>query len=75
LSVRTAVEQLAEPIGKEIGMADDHTQAALLNGFAGMMKAACGREIETQLCWISDKLSPAAKDVIVRLARFCELPS
>jgi len=73
MNVKTAVEQLAGPIGKEIGASDDHTQAALLNGFCEMLEQTCRMtDINTQLCFISDKLTHRARLVIIQLAEFCE---
>ena len=71
-NIRTAVEQLAGPIGKDIGTSDDHTQAAFLNNFCEMLDVSCGRGLDTQLCWVADKLTERSKRVILRLAAFCE---
>lgn len=72
MSVQTAVEQLAFPIGREIGASTDKVQADLLNGFAEMLESSCGNQsaIDRQLCFIHDKLNRNARRVIKQLSEF-----
>ena len=73
MSIKTAAEQLAGPIGKEIGASDDHTQAALLNGFCEMLHMSTTRNaVQMQICWIADKLSPTTIEVLRDLVGFAD---
>lgn len=72
MSIKTTAEIMAKPIGFEIGASDDHTQAALLNGFFkgfyNSMKDNHRREL--QMCYVADKLSDKSKELILVLAEF-----
>lgn len=74
MSAYTALERLAEPIGRDIGRANSKVQADLLNGlFTGMPSAAAGAHADDmQAAYVVDDLTPRAKRWIILLARFCE---
>jgi len=73
MSIRTASEQMAGPIGKELASSDDHAQAAFFNGFFEMVRDVSGGDVATQYCYIADKLTPKARAGIKHLAEFCAL--
>lgn len=72
--IKSSVEQLAESIGFDIGMSDDETQGNLLNGFsAGLCNSMNNLKLETQICYIVNKLSPKSEKVIKELFEFIKL--
>lgn len=72
--IKTSIEKLAEEIGFDIGASDDVTQSNLLNGFCkGLANSMNGEKLETQLCYIADKLTPTTEKVIEELMGFIEL--
>jgi hypothetical protein len=69
--IKSSIEKLAEEIGFDIGTSDDVTQSNLLNGFCkGLANSMNGEKLGTQLCYISDKLSPKSELVIKELYEF-----
>ncbi len=70
MSAFTAVERLAEDIGRDIGRSNSKVQADLLNGLADGL-APC-HDADLQACYIVDDLTPLAKKWITRLAGFLE---
>lgn len=73
MTVFSAMERLAEPIGADFAMSDSKTQAALFNGFASMWERANhgpNTDMNMQACYIAADLTPAAKRVITKLAMF-----
>ncbi len=74
--IKTTVEKLANPIGFEIGVSDDVTQAELLNGFCkGLSNSMDDSERGTQLCYIVDKLDSKSDKIILELAEFIKIKS
>ena len=74
MSVKSSVEKMAEPIGYDIGMSDDETQAALLNGFCkAISNSMQDHAQETQICYIVDKLSSGSCEIIKKMYSFIEL--
>lgn len=75
MSAYTALERLAEPIGRDIGRANSKVQADLLNGlFTGVSTTGPpgAHADEMQAAYITDDLTPRARSWIILLARFCE---
>lgn len=72
--IKSTIENMAEPIGFEIGTSDDITQAKLLNGFCkGLDNSIIDRHNKKmQLCYIEDKLTPQAREVLKHLVQFIE---
>ena len=73
MTVFSAMERLAEPIGADFAMSDSKTQAALFNGFARMWERtdiSPNVDMNMQACYIAEDLTPAAKRVLTMLARF-----
>lgn len=67
---------MAEDIGYDIGTSDDVTQSNLLNGFCkGIFDSMNDQKLETQLCYVSDKLSDKTCKVLKHLVEFIELKS
>lgn len=75
--IRTSIEKMADPIGFDIGMSDNITQAALLNGFCRGLGTSCSGlgALDTQACYIADSLDDNAVKVLSRLIQFCESKS
>ena len=72
--IKTSIEKLAEEIGFDIGNSDDITQSNLINGFCnGLANSMDGRHLETQLCYIANKLSPKSGKVLTGLVEFINL--
>ncbi len=63
-------------LGKEIAHGNDDEQSAIFNAFAAELLTSCGRRSgssETQICYISDKLSWQAMEVFNSLGEFIKL--
>lgn len=74
MSAYTAIERLAEAVGRDIGRSNSKTQADLLNGlFTGMSAVPGAYADEMQAAYVVDDLTTRAKLWIILLARFCEL--
>ena len=72
--IKTSIEKLAEEIGFDIGASDDVTQSNLLNGFCkGLSNCMDNQKLETQLCYVADKLTPQSEKVIEHLMEFIDL--
>jgi len=74
--IKTSIEKLAKGIGFDIGMSDDVVQSDLLNGFCKGLANNLGtssQKIETQICYIADKLEPKTHEVIKHLYEFIKL--
>lgn len=72
--IKTSIEKLSNEIGYDIGSSDDVTQSNLLNGFCkGLANSMNEQKLETQLCYVADKLTPTAEMVIEELMGFIEL--
>ena len=75
MSILSASEQMARPIGEEIGASNDVAQAALLNGFCEMLNRTCeASRRDMQIAFFTSKLSPITRSVLVTIAAFCEEP-
>jgi hypothetical protein len=74
VSIRSAIEQLAGPIGEELGASDDFAQATMLNKFCEMLERSCRGEMQTQICFFTRNLTPQAKRTLRLIAEFCEEP-
>jgi hypothetical protein len=72
VSVLTAVEQMAEPVGFDIAHSTDEVQAALLNGLARGLAQLGRRDRDVQLSYITGRLTPAARKLVTDLAAFVE---
>ena len=72
MSVRSAAAQFAGAIGEEIGAADDHIQADLLNGFFGMFYRSMTNDgdRDTQIAFVVAKLDRTSRCLIERFADF-----
>ena len=76
MSVRTASEQMAGPIGEELAHADDLAQAELFNAFAQEAWMAWGSSDlgrDHQMCAIVRNLEPKARWLVKGLAGFVAL--
>ena len=72
--IKSSIEKFAESIGFEIGMSDDVTQSMLINSFCkGLANSMDERKLETQLCYIADKLDSKSHKVLKTLIEFIEL--
>ena len=73
--IKSSIEKLSETIGFEIGTSDDITQANLLNGFCkGLSNSIQNkRDLEMQLCFISDKLDEKSAKILIDLVEFIKL--
>ena len=67
MNIKTSIEALAEPIGFDIAMSDDTVQANLLNGLARGFKTMAEHNLDTQVCYLVQHLSPEAKALIEKL--------
>jgi len=72
--IKSTIENMANPIGFEIGTSDDVTQAQLLNGFCkGLSNSMQKHELDMQLVHIVNKLDTKSCEVILNLAEFVKL--
>lgn len=72
MSVLTAAEQMAEPIGFDIARSNDQVQAALLNGLARGMRPMQRIDREMQLAYMTKHLTPDAKALLRDLVGMIE---
>ena len=70
--IKTSIEKLAKDIGFDIGHSDDNVQADLLNGFFDAFCQMNYLNKNTQICYMSMKLSDKAKKTILEIAEFCK---
>jgi hypothetical protein len=76
MSVTTAIDKMAEPIGFDIAHSTDLTQAALLNGLArGFRLAMSDTDRGKQMCYLTALLTPQARVFLIEVAAFCEVES
>ena len=70
--IKSTVENMANPIGFEIGSSDDNTQSSLINGFCrGLRNSIPDKsEYNTQLHYIADKLDKKSENVLIDLVEF-----
>jgi hypothetical protein len=67
---------MAYDIGYDIANSDDETQAKLLNGLCkGLASSMDSNSLNTQLCYIADKLDSKAEKVLKELIEFINLKS
>lgn len=72
--IKTSIEKLAEEIGFDIGNSDDITQAKLLNGFCkGLANSMDKNHLQTQICYIADKLDLKTSKILTEIVQFLEL--
>jgi len=72
--IKSSIERLSETIGFEIGTSDDVTQSNLINGFCkGLANSMDEHKLETQLCYIADKLDAKSHKVLKALIEFIKL--
>lgn len=73
--IKSTIENMADPIGFEIGTSDDNTQGSLLNGFCRGLRNSMPdkHNLETQLCYIADKLDKRSEDVLLGLVEFIKV--
>tara|TARA_R110000868_G_scaffold119513_1_gene317244 strand:- start:725 stop:961 length:237 start_codon:yes stop_codon:yes gene_type:complete len=72
--IKSSVEKLAQEIGFDIAMSDDETQAKLLNGFCGgLANSMQDHNLQTQLCYIVNKLDEKSMKVLKDLVGFIDL--
>ena len=74
--IKTSIEKLAEEIGFDIGNSDDVTQSNLINGLCkGLNNSMGDHKLEMQLCYITDKLTPASEKILLAIVEFIKLKS
>ena len=72
--IRSSIEIIAEAIGYDIGLSDDVVQSDLLNGFSrALVTSMQSNHLDTQLCYITNKLTPASIKIIEGLYEFIQL--
>lgn len=71
--IKSSIEKIADSIGFDIALSDDHTQAMLLNGLGKGFKMMQPSDFSTQCCYIVKDLTPEARNLITELAGFIEL--
>lgn len=72
--IKSSVEKLAKEIGFDIANSDDVVQGELLNGFfEGLSNSMQPHQLETQLCYITDKLTEKSCKAILALCEFIKL--
>ena len=69
--IKSSIEKMANAIGFDIGTSDDQTQAELLNGFCrGLKNSMQDNNLNTQICYIVDKLDKKSCEVIKAFHEF-----
>ena len=72
--IKSSIEVIAEAIGYDIGLSDDVVQSDLLNGFSRALATSMqSNHLDTQLCCITNKLTPASIKIIEGLYEFIQL--
>jgi hypothetical protein len=72
--IKTSIEKLAQEIGYDIGASDDETQSNLLNGFCkSISNSMDNNKLQTQLCYVADKLTPQSEKVLIELVEFIKI--
>lgn len=67
MNIKRSIEVLSEPIGFDIAMSDDRSQANLINGLARGFKTMDKHNLDTQICYLVQHLTPEAKALIEKL--------
>jgi hypothetical protein len=60
-------------IGRALACSSDHAQAAMLNSMGLELKMLCRHKVETQHCYMADKLDQNGKELVTSLAEFVKL--
>jgi hypothetical protein len=71
--IKTAIENLAEPIGFDIAHSDDIVQSNLLNGLGRGFATYNESNLDMQLCYIEQKLTPQTRKFLKGLVEFIKL--
>ena len=72
--IKSTVEQMADPIGFEIGMSDDVIQASLINGLSRAFKNSMQEhQMNNQICAVVQRLDETSMKVILEMAEFIKL--
>ena len=73
--IKSSIEKLADTIGFEIGTSDDVTQALLINGLCKGLNNSIPQknDLDTQLCYIADKLDEKTEKVLIGLVDFIKV--
>ena len=73
--VKSTIENMAKPIGFEIGASDDNIQSELLNGFCkGLNNSIPDRgNLSTQIFHIVDKLDDNAIKILSEIHEFINI--
>ena len=73
--IKTSIEELAEPIGFDIGNRDNAVQGKLLNGFCRGLYNSIPNKLdrERQYSYIVDKLDSKAIGVLSEITEFIKL--
>lgn len=72
--IKTTIEKMAAEIGFEIAMSDDVVQSQLINAlFEGLVNSMQHHALESQLCYITKKLSAKTKSAVLELSEFIKL--
>ena len=71
--IKSSIEKLAEDIGFDIGNSDDYTQSKLINGLCrGLNNSMNESSLDTQICYIVDKLSKDSLVIMTKIYSFIE---
>ena len=68
--IKTAIENLAEPIGFDIAHSDDIVQSNLLNGLGRGFATYNESNFDMQMCYIEQKLTPQTRKFLKGLVEF-----
>jgi len=71
--MRIEIGELVHVLGKELAHSTDELQSRFLNNFAAELKMISESRRETQLCYLSDKLSKDGCELIIALADFVKI--
>jgi len=72
--IKSSIEKMAFDIGYDIANSDDETQSNLLNGFSkGLANSMDSNSLNTQLCYIADKLDSKSEKILTELVEFIKL--
>ena len=72
--IKSSIEKISYSIGYDIGHSDDQVQSDLINGFADAINNSMQpRDMETQLCYIVDKLNANSTKMLKSMLGFVEL--
>ena len=72
--IKTSIEKLAEDIGMDIAHSDDQVQANLINGLCeGLANGMDKHKLDTQICYVVDKLSIKTCEVLAIISEFIKL--